>query len=435
MKLTLHKIFIKGVEWGEKTGIKDGILRVCREEATKICGDFSCIDGISIHIARPGENIRIIPVKAAIEPRCKLSEEGSEFPGVIDGFKSAGIGSTLALKNMAVLVTESNDVTCQCRTGGLVDMSGPAAQYTPFSSTFNVIVNIHVKPCLIEKETLSTDEVCRIAGFRLATYIANCCKEVVPDEVVTYRLTDAEPSLPGVVYVMQLLAQNPEIIDFHVYGQLAGATFLPTVLHPNEIIDGAVTTFLGAHCTVCSDKQYMYEIQNSPVIEELYKLHGKEIRFLGVIVHNEVTTLEGKERASTISANLAQLLGAKGAIFVTEGHGNPDEDIMLNVKKFDNAGISTVIISDELGGIDGRSPGLADWVPECNAMVSVGNTHQLIAVPKEMDELIGNPDSISLIKTHTDIQPVNDDMFYTQLIHIPCSCAQAGISYLSAKWI
>lgn len=435
LKLDLHKINIKGVEWGNKTTVNDGVLYVNRDEAITSCGEFPAVAGFSLHLARPGESVRIIPVKAAIEPRCKITGEGAIFPGIVGGMEQAGIGATLALKNCAVLVTESGDDDLKCRTGGLVDMSGPAAEYTPFSKTFNIVLEAHVKPEILKEETLSTDEACRFASFRLAVYLAECCAGVKADEVASYELMPADEELPGVVYVMQLLSQNPEIIDFHVYGQLAGTTLIPTILHPNEILDGAVTTFLGAHCTVCSDKQYMYEVQNSPVVEEFFAQHGKRLRFLGVILHNEVTTLEGKHRASLFTAKLAKLLGAKGAVLVTEGHGNPDEDIMLNVKNLEEAGIRTVIISDELGGRDGKSPGLADWVPECDAMVSVGNTHQLLAVPEKLGTLIGNPASLALVRSVIDRDPEDPGCFYTELIHIPCSCAQAGIGRLSADWI
>lgn len=435
MELAFRSIIVNGLEWADKTYVDKGVLYVNKKEALAACGEYSNIDGIELHIARPGENIRIIPVKAAIEPRCKIGDKGAMFPGIVGPMRQAGTGITLALKGAAVLVTESNDIEAKCRTGAILDMSGPIAAYTPLSQTYNLIIDVKVNQNVMSKETLSTDEVCRLAGFKLAVYLADCCKDNVVDSEKTYTLSDVSEDLPGVVYVMQLLAQNPEIIDFHVYGQLAGATFIPTYVHPNEIYDGSVTTFLGSHCTVSADKQYMYEIQNSPVIEELYKLHGKTIKFLGVIVHNEVLTLKGKERASLFVKNISKALGAKGAILVTEGHGNPDEDIMMNVRNLENAGISTVIISDELGGRDGRSPGLADWVPECNAMVSVGNMHELLAVPKKTNVFIGNENSMEIVKALVDKDPAEKDLFFIEIKDIPLACAQAGISNLSARWI
>lgn len=435
MKLELQMLDIRGMEWGHETTVRDGVLLIDREEALGACGVYPQVEGFSLHIARPGESARIIPVKQVIEPRCKISETGAMFPGIVGEMKQAGIGETLALKGAAVVVTESCDVELVCRTGGFIDMSGPAADYTPFSQTYNLAINARVVQEAQKKEPQAVDDACRIAGLRLSVYLAERCRGLAADRSKTYELGAADPSLPGVVYVMQLLAQNPIVEDFYVYGQLAGETMIPTVLHPNEIMDGAVTNFIGSHCTVCSDKQYLYEIQNSPVVEEFYERHGKRLRFLGVILHNEVMTLEGKIRSSIVTSKLAAMMGAEGAILVTEGHGNPDEDIMLNVRNLEHAGIRTVILSDELGGRDGRSPGLADWVPECDAMVSVGNTHQMLAVPKRMNTFIGNERSLEIIQVEADAQPDDPGYFYTQLNHVASSCAQAGIGHLSARWI
>ncbi len=437
MKLDFAMLDIKGMEWGERTEAVGGVLYVNRDEALGACGAYPGVEAFSLHIARPGESVRILPVKMVVEPRCKTSEEGAMFPGIfgdVDGMKQAGIGRTLALKGAAVVVTESGDDELVCRTGGFVDMSGPASEYTPYSKTFNMIVNARVNIQMQKNETQAVDDACRLAGLRLAVYLAEQCAGAAPDRAVTRELAEADPSLPGVVYVMQLLAQNPLVEDFRVYGQIAGPTMIPTVLHPNEVLDGAVTNFIGSHCTVCSDKQYLYDIQNSPAIEECFERHGKTLRFLGVVLHNEVVTLSGKIRSSLVTTKLAKMLGADGAILCTEGHGNPDEDIMLNVKHLEDAGIGTVVISDELGGVDGSSPGLADWVPECDAMVSVGNTHQLLAVPEKMGAFIGNEASMAIIRVDCDERP-EPEYFYTQLNHVASACSQGGIGRLSARWV
>ena len=435
MKLNFRELDIKGIKWGEKTTVIDHILYVNVAEAVLACGTHPYIENITLHIASPGESIRIMPIKDVIEPRCKIDSNGSMFPGVVGELKQAGFGDTVALKGATVVVTQNNDTQSVCRTGGFIDMTGPAADYCPYSKLYNLVMNVKIDSEAQKNDTQKVDDACKIAGLRLAVYLAEQCKDIAPDKVRVYETDQADPSLPGVVYVMQMLAQNPLIKDFYIYGQLAGATMIPTLLHPNEIIDGALVSFVGSHNTVASDKQYMYEIQNAPVMEEFYSLHGKSLRFLGVIVHNEVLTLEGKIRNSLFTTKLAKMMGAEGAVLVTEGHGNPDEDIMLNVKNFEDAGIKTVIISDELGGRDGKSPGLADWVKECTAMVSSGNTHELLAIPQKMDSFIGNEPSLDILHVAIDYQPEDPDYFYTEMIHVTSSCAQAGLCNLSAKWI
>lgn len=431
----MQMLNVKGLEWGGETIFRDGVLYVNKEEALGVCGAFSSVSRFDLHIARPGENVRIVPVKGVVEPRCNLSADGSGFPGLVGPVKQAGEGSTLALKGAAVVMTQSNDPENYCKTGGFIDMSGPAAEYGPYSQLFLLVVEARAVPELYSRDQLALDDAVRVAGLRLASYLAEKCRNAKPDCTKRYALDRADGSLPGVVYVLQLLAQNPIVEDFYVYGSLAGPHFLPTLMHPNEILDGAVTNFIGSHCTVTSDKQYLYDIQNSPVMEELYDRHGKELRFLGVIVHNQVMTLEGKERCSYFTSKIAGMLGAEGAVMVTEGHGNPDEDIMLNVRNLERNGCKVVIISDELGGIDGKSPGLADWTPECDAMVSVGNTHGLLAVPAKMERLIGNGTSQNLSRATVDQDPENKEYVYVQLNHVAGSCSQAGLARLSARWV
>ena len=108
MKLDFKTLNIKGLEWGKKTTVSDGVLYINPIEAVVACGTHPYIENITLHIARPGESVRIMPVKDVIEPRCKTSEEGAMFPGFVGELRQAGTGGTLALKGAAVVVTENN---------------------------------------------------------------------------------------------------------------------------------------------------------------------------------------------------------------------------------------------------------------------------------------------------------------------------------------
>ena len=141
MRLNFKTLDINGLEWGNKTTVKDGTLYVNSDEAIEACGTHPYIESISLHIAHPGESIRIMPVKDVIEPRCKVTEEGAMFPGVVGELKQAGIGETLALKGAAVVITQNNDINAVCRTGGFIDMTGPASEFCPFSKLYNVSID------------------------------------------------------------------------------------------------------------------------------------------------------------------------------------------------------------------------------------------------------------------------------------------------------
>ena len=82
MKLELGKIFIKDIRFDDTTHVKDGVLYVNKEEVEKLVLEDDKLAGCHLDIARPGESVRITPVKDVIEPRVKVSG-GEIFPGVI----------------------------------------------------------------------------------------------------------------------------------------------------------------------------------------------------------------------------------------------------------------------------------------------------------------------------------------------------------------
>lgn len=137
MKLELGRIFIKDIQFDEKTLVKDGVLYVNKEEVEKLVLEDDKLRACRLEIAKPGESVRITPVKDVIEPRVKVSGPGNIFPGVIGKVSpQVGEGRTHALEGCCV-VTVGKIVGFQ---EGVIDMSGPAADYCPFSGTQNLCV-------------------------------------------------------------------------------------------------------------------------------------------------------------------------------------------------------------------------------------------------------------------------------------------------------
>lgn len=134
MKLELGFIQIKDVQFSDECVIKDGILYVRAEDVKDFVYADSdvqaCVKDVKFDIARPGESVRITPVKDVIEPRVKVEGPGGEFPGVIAKVDTVGSGKTHVLRGMAV-ITAGKIVGFQ---EGIIDMSGPGAAYTPFPS-------------------------------------------------------------------------------------------------------------------------------------------------------------------------------------------------------------------------------------------------------------------------------------------------------------
>ena len=123
MRLEMGHIYIKDIQFASESKIEDGILYVSEEAVKAVALEDEKIKSASFDIAKPGESVRITPVKDVIEPRVKVEGRGGIFPGVIAKVDTVGEGKTYALKGMAV-VTAGKIVGFQ---EGIIDMTGPGA--------------------------------------------------------------------------------------------------------------------------------------------------------------------------------------------------------------------------------------------------------------------------------------------------------------------
>lgn len=135
MKLEIGHFSVKDVRFGEKTAFADGILTVNREEAIEALNKDGKLKNVSLHIARPGDSTRIIPAKAAAGVRYR-PDGRCVFPGYTGEVAQAGSGVTYALDGMCVL-----GAGLHSRQGmnGMVDMSGPAAEMSPYAKLINLV--------------------------------------------------------------------------------------------------------------------------------------------------------------------------------------------------------------------------------------------------------------------------------------------------------
>lgn len=430
MKLELCKAFVRDVQWGNRTCLEGGVLRVDRVSALALFAGEKRFSSVDLDLARPGESVRIIPVKDVIEPRCKLSGKGECFPGIIGGPETVGSGSTLVLKGAAV-VTVGPIVSIQ---EGLIDMSGPATEYNPYGQTCNVCLVVQPAKGV---EKAEYESALRLAGIRLAWYLADACRDARVDETevveaadsVEGKVAECGPGLPRFVYVCQAISQGL-LHDTFLYG-VDVKQILPTLLQPQEILDGAMVS---ANCVSACDKQNTFHHQNNPVVLELCRRHGKDLDFLGVIVTTEMMTLAGKIRSSEYTAKLARMLGAQVAIITEEGCGNPDTDICMNAKNLEEAGIRTVVIGNEVAGQDGSSQGLADVVPQMDAYVSCGNINEVVVLPP-MERVIGDIRAIANVSGGDEKSIRPDGSIACEIQSIIGSTNELGISKIGCEWV
>ena len=296
MRLEMGNIYIKDIQFADTSKIEDGILYVDKGAVKAVALEDEHIKTVTFDIAKPGESVRITPVKDVIEPRVKVEGKGGVFPGIISKVDTVGSGKTYALKGMAV-VTAGKIVGFQ---EGVIDMSGPAADYCPFSKTYNLCVVIEPKDGL---ETHVYEKAGRMAGLKVATYLGELVRNLEPDVIETYETKPVfeqaaqYPDLPKVGYIHMLQSQGL-LHDTYYYG-VDAKQIVPTFMYPTEIMDGAIVS---GNCVAPCDKVTTYHHFHNPVIDECYKHHGKDINFMGVILTNENVFLADKERHSDMVA-------------------------------------------------------------------------------------------------------------------------------------
>ena len=426
MRLELGKVFIKDIKFDSESKIESNILYVNKEELIKAIWDDESIVSVDLEIAKPGESVRITPVKDVIEPRVKVEGRGGIFPGVLSKVDTVGEGRTIALKGMAV-VTTGNIVGFQ---EGIIDMTGIGAEYTPFSKLNNLVIIAEPAEGIKQHEH---EKAVRYIGFKAAKYLGELARNLEPEEIKVYETKPlleqiAEyPDLPKVGYVYMLQTQGL-LHDTYVYG-VDAKQIVPTLLYPTEVMDGAIVS---GNCVSACDKNPTYVHLNNGVIEELYEKHGKEINFLGVIITNENVYLADKERSSNWTAKFTKYLGLDAVIISQEGFGNPDTDLIMNCKKIESEGVKTVIVTDEYAGQDGASQSLADADPKADAVVTGGNANQVIVLPK-LDKIIGHIEVVNVIAGGNQYSLREDGTIETEIQAITGATNETGFGYLTAK--
>lgn len=428
MKLELGNILINDVVLGEESKVEKNVLYINTQEIIDIVLEDEHLAECRVEIAKPGDSVRITPVKDVIEPRVKVDSTAGIFPGVINKVDTVGEGRTHVLKGCEVM-TVGKIVGFQ---EGIVDMQGPGAEKTPFSKNINICLVIDPVEGLKQHQY---EEAVRFAGFKVAEYLGKLGHDVEPDEIHTFETKPvfeqaAEfPNLPKVGYVYMLQTQGL-LHDTYVYG-VDAKKIVPTILYPTEVMDGAIVS---GNCVSACDKNTTYHHLNNPVIKHLYEHHGKDLNFMGVIITNENVYLADKERSSNWTSKLAEYLGLDGVIVTQEGFGNPDTDLIMNCKKIEAKGIDTVIVTDEYAGRDGASQSLADADPAANAVVTGGNANELITLPP-MDKVIGMLDYVDTIAGGFDGSLQEDGSIIVELQAITGATNELGFNVQSARGV
>jgi sarcosine reductase len=402
MKLTLDIIDIKNIQLGEKTYIEGGTLFINSDELKDLISADKRISKVNIDLVHPDEMCRVVQIIDIVEPRTKL--EGENFPGILGNLKTAGDGHTLVLRGASVI---STDNTGRLKAG-IFDMSGPAAKYNIYSHLHHVILQCQPAEGISEMEYY---KALRTANLNAAIYLAEVGKGLPVDKAEIYELpsliemNEYNNNLPRIAYIYQIhtLQQSTEYGQPIFYGDDV-MRLLPTIVHPNEILDGAL---------ICgySRGQETYSIQNHPIIKELYNRHGKDLYFVGVVVVIAAATTLHRQISAMMAPKLAKsILGANGVVLTKTGGGAPHADMGWTAETCEDLGMKTVMVVHEQSGDMTSGESLLYWSENVDAVVNIGSWNKVVQLPP-MPKVIGGTTSFKEKQANEDIEVIMHTLF------------------------
>ncbi len=362
-RLQIDYIRVKKVQFGKKTELSEGVLTVNKEELINQAKS-ELFGSLDIKLAVPGESCRILGIHDVMQPRCKADAPETSYPGIWGKLAPMGEGRTVALKGVVV----SDIYYAKCNIKYYLDMGGECAKYSNFSRHYHIILDATPAEGVSDA---SYAEALKYASLSINVYLAKLAIAVKPDESEVYELgpvglgADGKP-LPKVAYLVTHMASH-DTWNFLVYGQSA-LGFLPTILQPTEVLDGAM---------VWRYWEPNYYLQNEVYIKELMKRHGKDIEFVGFVMDNNVMKIDGKDAMSMMAATLCkETLKADCVIVNKSGMGHCQLDSALAFNWAEKMGMTCVM---NLSAVSNDKPGdmLVISDPKIDAVINSGRNYDL----------------------------------------------------------
>ncbi len=328
MNLQRLYVDIEAVVFDRACFIEGHTLHIDKAELEREAGD-AAFSKVEISLAEPGSSCRIVNLGDTVQPMLRLDDEDGTFPGLIGTMRTAGNGRSLLLRN--VVVSETSRVPVQLPS--LLDMSAAGAEMSDMAAFFHIVVEA------VPAEGISREDYLTAmhrASKKLAKFLAALARDCRPDETEEFTLErDGLEGLPRVAYLADVFCHAP-FTEMTLYGESMAAA-MPVILHPNELLDGAITN-KDYDNSVNADPTYIW--QNHPIVLELYRRHGVDLNFVGVVVSNVHHTVEWKQRNAAMAAAMVRWqLKADGCIITKEGGGHPQVDM----------GFATDILEGEYG--------------------------------------------------------------------------------------
>ncbi|MGH7794789.1 MAG: glycine/sarcosine/betaine reductase component B subunit [Candidatus Binatia bacterium] len=408
MRLTLALHPISEIRFGAGTRLEGSVLIVDRDPLRQLVLQDSRIEAVNFEIARPGESCRAGPVFDIVEPRAKEPGGSPDWPGVLGAPLTAGSGTTHVLQGMAVTaLREQSPGESRGATGYVLEMSGEAAAGSPYAALQHLIVVSHTKANLAAH---SRHKAYRLAQLKVAVQLARAAFASRPatTEGLDNSISHDRVGLPRLAYVGQIFSRQrkPEAEESILYGADTEG-MLPTLLHPNEWLDGAVLP--SYHASLGGAETYFY--QNHPVISALNRRHqARELNFAGTVATVASADNFDRERNTRFAANLVKwALKADAAVLTKFGGGVPHTDLSETARLLECDGIKTSVQVTDLARDHRVESALLFNFPEVDAIVCIGGNStgwtlspvaRVIAANSGLAELLAGPfeiDSLNVV--------------------------------------
>jgi glycine reductase len=399
MGLTLAIHPVSEICFNAATRLNESTLTIDKDELRQMVLQDSRIESVDFEIARPGESCRAGPVFDIVEPRAKEPGASPDWPGVLGAPQTAGSGTTHVLQGLAVTaLREQSPGESRGATGYILEMSGEAGVGSHYAKLHHLIIIAHTKAAL---PAHSRHRAYRLAQLKVAVQLARAALSSRPGqtEVLENSIEADRAGLPRFAYVGQIFSRQrkPEAEEAIVYGADTEG-MLPTLLHPNEWLDGALLP--SYHASLGGAETYFY--QNHPVITALYRCHrARELNFAGTVATIASADNFDRERNTRFAANLVKwALKADAAVLTKSGGGVPHTDLSETARLLECAGVRTSVQVTDLARDRRVESALLFNFPEVDAIVCIGGNstnwtlprvERVIAANNGLAELLAGP--------------------------------------------
>ncbi len=350
---------------------------------------------VGLDMVRPGERARVTGIRDVVEPRVKVAGDGQVFPGITNPVIPVGAGRTHRLSGMTLITTADYEGTIRTGTtaqrSAILDMWGPGAELTGFSRLPGLVLTLGLPPDLIEAEA---HQAIQAAEYRVAQRLAEATVTAEAAAVETHGAAHGNSHLPKAVVIVGCITESEHLPSGLGYYGLPVRESLATVVHPNELLDGAVT---GNTLKTIAYYPTTWDWQNHPLVLRLSREHGHRLDFAGVILQRiRFESFREKEVAAHNAAQVAQSLGAEAAVITWLGSGNAFLEVMLTVRACEEKGVKTVLVTYEYGGQDGTDSPLLFYDATADAVVSTGSRDRALELPAA-DRVVGAHERLQVL--------------------------------------